>query len=327
MPADNGPALDFSQSRTVKGHGLALAERVRAARGVPQAIVKVASYAQGRSEVMGQVNYITRKGKLELETDEGEQLTTVEAQQGMVRRWSRDFGHRKNSRDTVHLVFSMPHGSDPEALRNSVRKVLQREFPDQEAAFVIHEETKHPHAHVVMKMQGRKKKKRLRLRKEDLHHLRETFAEAAREEGVELAVSPRAARGVGRKGMKQAPYHLRQKKMIPIAEKETAQETVFELQKGRIEEKPWEKAMQKRNQAEREAYQSEAVKLRAAAARQSQQDRAMLLQAAADLERFSETMPKPKTLRQTLLEFLGVSAPSKLQDRKPPAKGENGIER
>jgi hypothetical protein len=178
-----------------------------------------------------------------------------------------------------------------------------------------------------MKMQGRKKKKRLRLRKEDLHHLRETFAEAAREEGVELAVSPRAARGVGRKGMKQAPYHLRQKKMIPIAEKETAQETVFELQKGRIEEKPWEKAMQKRNQAEREAYQSEAVKLRAAAARQSQQDRAMLLQAAADLERFSETMPKPKTLRQTLLEFLGVSAPSKLQDRKPPAKGENGIER
>ena len=111
------------------------------------------------------------------------------------------------------------------------------------------------------------------------------------------------------------------------AEKETAQETVFELQKGRIEEKPWEKAMQKRNHAEREAYQAEAAKLRAAAARQSQQDRAMLLQAAADLERFSETMPKPKTLRQTILEFLGVSAPSKLQDRKPPAKGENGIER
>src|SRR5439155_13410038 len=128
------------------------------------------------------------------------------------------------------------------------------------------------------------------------------FAEAAREEGVELAVSPRAARGVGRKGMKQVPYQLRQKKMVPKAEKQTAQETVFELQKGRIEERPWEKAMLKRNQAEREAYQTEADILRTAAARQSQRDRARLLQAAADLERFSETMPTPKTLRQTILE-------------------------
>ena len=181
MPADKGPALDFRQSRTVKGHGLSLPERLRAARGVPQAIVKVASYAQGRSEAMGQINYISRKGKLELETESGERVSGKKEQQALVRQWARDFGHRKNSRDTVHLVFSMPQDSDPEALRNSVRKVLQREFPGHEAVFAIHEDTQYPHAHVVMKMQDRKKEKRLKLRKEDLHHLRETYAEAARE--------------------------------------------------------------------------------------------------------------------------------------------------
>ena len=327
MPSNSVPGLDFGPSRIVKGHNLALQERVRAARGVPQAVVKVVSYAQGKSQVMGQMRYISRKGKLELETDKGERVTTVEAQKALVQKWSWNFDPRKKSRDAVHLIFSMPYGSDPEALRNSVRKVLQREFEGHEAVFAIHQDKKHPHAHVILKLRGRGKDKKRDLRKADLYHLREVFAEAAREEGVEMAVSPRAARGVGRKGMKQVPYQLRQKKMVPKAEKETAQETVFELQKGRVEDKPWEKAMQKRNQAERQAYQAEAIKLRAAAARQSQQDQAMLLQAAADLERFSESMPTPKTLRQTILEFLGSPAPSKPQDRKPPAKGESGIER
>ena len=140
----------------------ALAERLRAARGVPQAIVKVASYAQGLREAMGQVSYISRKGKLEIETDEGERLATMAQQKALVHEWARDFGRRKNSRDTVHLVFSMPHGSDPEALRRSVRKVSKREFPDQEAVFVVHTDKKHPHAHVVMKMRAREKKKKLR---------------------------------------------------------------------------------------------------------------------------------------------------------------------
>ena len=319
-------ALDFRRTRIVKGHGLSLAERLRAARRVPQAIVKVASYGQGLKEAMGQVSYISRKGKLELETDQGDRLTTLAQQKAVVHEWARDFGHRKNSRDTVNIVFSMPNGSDPEALRRSVRKVLERRFPDHEAVFGIHEEKKHPHAHVVMKMRGRNRKTKLDLRKEDLHHLREVFAEAAREEGVEMAVSPRAARGVGRKGTKRTVYHLRQKKIVPKAEKQTAQDTVVDLQKGSLEEKPWEKAMLKRNRIEREAYQAEAGKLRAAA-RQTQVDRETLLRAAADLERFAKTMPTPKTLRQTILEKLGQDPPSKSLDRPKSSQSQDGLDR
>jgi len=312
--------LEFHKSRIVKGRALPLPERLRAARGVPQAVVKLASYGQGRSEAMGQVDYISRKGKLELETESGEKLITREEQKVLIEEWARDFDGWRKSRDTVHLVFSMPHGSPPKALQNAVRKVLRREFADHEAVFAIHLDKKHPHAHVVMKMRSRDHGKKLDLRVNDLLHLREVFAHAAREEGVEMAASSRAARGVGRKGMKRPIFYMRRNKLVPRSEKETAQEALFDLQQGRVQEKPWEKAMRERNRQERDAYQAEADKLRVAA--QGSQDRELLLRAAADLERFSKTMPTPRTLRQTILAKLGHEVPSSSQDRKQPSQAD-----
>jgi type IV secretion system T-DNA border endonuclease VirD2 len=120
------------------------------------------------------------------------------------RPWSRDFDQRKDSRDTAHFVFSMPPGSDPKALRKAVRSVGQNTFPDNEWVIGIHQDKQHPHAHMVVKMRGRKKDKKVRLNKPELYRLREVFAEAAREQGVELTASPRAARGVGKKSILSA---------------------------------------------------------------------------------------------------------------------------
>jgi len=302
--------LDFSLKPLVKGHGLAvslpLAERLRAARGVPQAVVKVAGYGHGAKGAKRLLRYISRKGELPLETELGEVLTNTDQQKKLIEDWAQDFDTRGDSRDTVHLVFSMPPGSSPEALRRTIRTVLQRRFQGHEAVFAIHEDKQHPHAHVVVKMFNVETEKKLRLNRPDLHRLREIFAEAAREEGVEMAVSSRAARGVGRKGRRRVPHQLHRKGIVPRAEQETAREVLASLEKGDLREKPWEVAMRRRNGLERQAYHMEAEKLRAEAL-QNEKDREALLKAASDLERFSRTMPTPKTLRQTMLDQLHLS--------------------
>jgi len=316
--------LDFGRAPIVKGRAPSIAmpmiERVRAAQGMKQAVVKVASYAHGIARVQGVMDYISRKGKLELETESGERITDRQEAKALAANWSGDFDRGRRSRDAVHVVFSMPAGSKVEALRESVRKVGARAFPDQEWVFAIHQDKQHPHAHMVIKMRGRKKDKKLRLGKPQLYKLREIFAEAAREEGVPLAASSRAARGIGRKGESQAIYQMHHKGIVPKVEKQAAEELIFDLERGPLMEKPWEKAMRERNERERKAYREEAARLRAAAikARADQDHRLQhgLLKTAGDLERFAEDMPEAKSKRQAMLEKVGIKMPKISKSRQ-----------
>jgi len=173
--------LPSGRMRVVKGQGLyvrlPVAERLRAARGMKQAVVKVASYAHGAARAKGLIDYISRQGKLELETESGERITDRQQGKALVDNWARDFDGKAKSRDAVHLVFSMPPGSKVEALRESVRKVGERAFANREWLFAIHEDRRHPHAHMVVKMRGLEKDNKLRLNKPELYRLREVFAE------------------------------------------------------------------------------------------------------------------------------------------------------
>src|SRR5665213_2006759 len=114
------PLLDFGRARRVKGQGfyikLPLAERLRTARGVPQAVVKVMrKFPHGARGVKKVIDYISRKGELELETDSGDRIKGREEQAELVKEWAIDFDSQANSRDAAHVVFSMPLGSNPNA--------------------------------------------------------------------------------------------------------------------------------------------------------------------------------------------------------------------
>ena len=160
------PFLDLGRARRIKGQGfyirLPRAERLRAARGVRQAIVKVSSFSRGVRMVGDHLRYISRKGELPLEKDTGELIQGLEMQKELIASWAIDFDDRKNSRDTANIIFSMPRGSKVDALREAVRTTGARAFPDHEWVFGIHQDRAHPHAHMVVKMRGREKGKKLR---------------------------------------------------------------------------------------------------------------------------------------------------------------------
>ncbi len=329
---DEGPVLDFGRAHTVKGRGVSInlsrAERLRAARGVRQAIVKVKSFPHGVKGVKKTMSYISRDGELPLEKDTGEIVKGLEEQRELIRDWSVDFDKRKDSRDSAHVIFSMPPGSDPEALRRAVRATGARAFPDNEWVFAIHQDKDHPHAHMILKMRGREKGLKLDPKKADLYRLREIFAEAAREQGVELAASSRAARGVGRKGIDHSSYYLKKKGIKPDVEKKFLQESAREIITGDWTEKPWEKAMAERNKLEREAYRQEAAALRQEAEQQTMQAaREQMLKDARILEQFALRMPKPKTKRQATKERM-MQELQRLQREKRRAKErDNDLER
>jgi len=301
----DSPLLDLGRARIVKGRGLSLplslAERILAARGVRQAVVKVTGFGRGMKGVTNAMDYISRKGELPLEKDTGELIQGREEQKELVKEWSIDFDGPKNSRDSAQIVFSMPPGSSVEALRAAVRNTGVRAFPDNEWVFGIHQDTKHPHAHMVVKMRGKERGNKLQLKKADLRDLRATFAEAAREQGVMLAASPRAARGIGRKGERQAIRALKKKGIRPEVEKQTIEEALQELRKGDWKEKPWEKAMAERNKLERQAYRQEGAALRQKAEKETNEaERERMLKDAGLLEQFAQRMRHPKTKRQAL---------------------------
>ena len=159
--------IELRRGGIVKGLGLyfpiSLAERLRNARGIPQAVVKVISYGHGSKGVGRTIDYISRKGELPLETETGDIVQGRKDQKELVRTWSRDFDRRKTSRDAVHIAFSMPKGSNPEALRRAVRTVLSRSFSGHESVFAIHEDRPHPHAGLCHSPRHRIRHRPLRL--------------------------------------------------------------------------------------------------------------------------------------------------------------------
>lgn len=306
MGSDPKPLLDLGRARRVKGRGfqvrLSLSERIRTARRVPQAVVKVGKYISGKRHLAYKLWYNSRDSQLPLENDRGQELTTPEERRTLADDWAMDFDDRADSRDAANIVFSMPKGSKPEALRGAVRTTMGRLFPEHEWVFAIHTDRGHPHAHALVKMRGREAKRKLRLDKPELYRMREVFAEASRAQGVQLAASPRAARGVGRKAERQGIYHMRERKIPLKVDREAAREATHELGHGRPLPQPWEKSMAARHLLERATYERYAQHLRTKAAGASAEERDRWLRAAADMERFLREMPKPKTRRQELLE-------------------------
>jgi len=283
--------------RSVKASALSIAERIRTARGLPQAIVKITSYSRGRDACRRHWTYLSRKGKLALETETGELLSDREEQCSVLEAWSVSFDTRKNARDQVNVVVSAPPGASAEAVRIAAREFGNEAFPHRRYVFVLHEDKGHPHVHFAVALRGKGKK--LDPRIADLRRWRELWAKKARKQGIEMACSPRAARGAGRRRPHSPIYHLQRRGITSERTKVAVKETV-----ARGADTPWEQYVKERNRAERTAYRQSAKELRTAAKAALPAERTKLEAAATELEKFAERLPVAKTRRQQLREAL-----------------------
>lgn len=181
-----------------------------AARKAPQVMVKISGAGKGAAKLRAHFDYISRNGKLTIETDDGQLVEGKSAVRDLADEWKYGLygipedGHR---RESLNIVLSMPPGTDRDAVRLAASDFARQQFGSSNPyAFVAHDDEKHPHVHLCVKVLGRDGT-RLNPRKADLQMWREQFAESLRANGVDASATPRMARGTRQRTVSQARYH------------------------------------------------------------------------------------------------------------------------
>ncbi len=191
-------------------------------KNIKEAVVKVdkaKSGIKGEHHLHEAANYISRNGDVEIEDEDGEILSKSALNERMD-EWAEDMAmpdkdDETRSADARRFIFSAPKGTDPKALKETIRELAQEVFKKNGYSYVMamHEnnldhpdEPDHPHIHILVKAIN-VKGKRLNIRKQDLRYLRERFAVLAKKHGIELNATTRASRAQEKKAKTQEQYH------------------------------------------------------------------------------------------------------------------------
>lgn len=188
----------------------ARAKLARIVRGAPEVMVKVTGRQKGGSHVKAHLSYIGRKGDIEIETRDGEILTSKDEIAERAAEWSDTLQWRSRfTVSSVSLIFSMPEGTDPDKVLGAVRALAHAELSDNhDYVLALHTDTPRPHVHLAVQAEGLDRT-RFNPRPVQLHRFRERFARELRERGVAAEATPRRARARGIAGSSMALVKLR----------------------------------------------------------------------------------------------------------------------
>ncbi len=203
--------------------------------GAQEVMVKVTGGGTSGEGAQAHFEYIDRHGKLEIHTDDGQELAGKTAAAELVNDWDLDIpideyaGHSRRSRirtdgkrarpidrrpkQVFNIMFSMKEGTPPEKVLAGAQKFAREKFALQHRyAMVLHTDQKHPHVHMVVKAESEVTGQRLNIRKAMLRQWRQDFAQYMREQGIEAVASSRPDRGLAKANLKNGIYQSAQRK-------------------------------------------------------------------------------------------------------------------
>ncbi|MBS1994787.1 MAG: relaxase/mobilization nuclease domain-containing protein [Cyanobacteria bacterium SZAS LIN-2] len=193
-----------------------LAQISRTVRRVPEVMVKVSGGGREAGAVQAHLAYMGRRGKLEIETDDGRVLTGKGAARELVDDWNLDLSagpyragralkyHKpvRTPKDAHNIVLSMPKGTDAKRLHAAARAFAANQFGGRHRyAHVLHTHQGNPHVHLVVKAKS-EQGERLYIRKATLQAWREDFAKELRACGIAANATRRVIRGQTRSARK-----------------------------------------------------------------------------------------------------------------------------
>jgi hypothetical protein len=203
-------------------------------------MVKVTGGGANTGAVEAHFSYISRKGTLQIETDDGVRVTGKDEQKALLAEWhlALSAGQYRGARDrqskprrtklVYNIVLSMPSPTPPDKVLAGARRFALENFGLQHRyAMVLHTDRQHPHVHMVVKAEG-DDGRRLHVDKVMLRQWREDFARMMRELGIAANATPRVARGRNRGKTRDARYRT-QRHGTATALRSTATEIAKEL--------------------------------------------------------------------------------------------------
>jgi type IV secretion system T-DNA border endonuclease VirD2 len=297
----------------------ARAKLARIVRKAPEVVVKVTGRQRGGSHVKAHLDYIGRKGDLDIETRDGEILTTKEDVAERAVEWSDTLNWRSRPTvSSVSLIFSMPEGTDPDKVLGAVRALAHAELSDNhDYVLVLHTDTPRPHVHLTVQAEGLDRT-RFNPRPVQLNRFRERFARELRARGVAAEATPRRARGQGIAGSSMALVKLRARlrtegsRQITQSDRRTNEQAIAVAQ-GRDQLPPFIAAGTFRWQEIRRAYEQTAAALDATG---QADDRELASDVRTFLDKHQGMNATPEVFAAHHAKLLNRTVPPK--DVKPP---------
>lgn len=219
--------LGATAAKAISNQSRVRAQIARTTRRSPEVMVKITNRlgaGKGMAAIRNHLTYITRNGKLELETDTGERLIDKES----IADYTNELKHHvrgrpipdvSNRREAFNIILSMPAGTPPDKVREAAREFLEEEFGGKHRfCFTLHTDTDKPHVHVCVQAAPVRKGKRLNPRKVDLQRWREGFAEQLRNLGIDANATPRRTRGATKPSIRQSGHHVRKRQRLQFTQ-------------------------------------------------------------------------------------------------------------
>ncbi len=193
----------------------------RTLKRTPEVMVKItnkASSAQGIGAVRRHLRYISRNGQVDLEDQNGDKISGVDALRDLTKTWQLGgwgIPDTSTRREVFNILLSMPPGTNRQAVRDAARDFAALEFGDGRAyVFAAHDDEAHPHVHLSVQVRG-PDGRRLNPRHKDLQRWREYFAEQLRAHGVDANATSRRTRGATQRYPKPAVVHMMERGETP----------------------------------------------------------------------------------------------------------------
>ncbi|MEJ0086858.1 MAG: relaxase/mobilization nuclease domain-containing protein [Pseudomonadota bacterium] len=273
----------------------------RTVQRAPEVMVKVLGRNSSDLKAAAKhFDYIGRKGELEIETDDGERLQG-RVGQSLIEDWDLDIDDARRQGDLkatngrkppklVHkLMFSMPPGTPPDKVLAAVRIFAREEFALQHRyAFVLHTDEAHPHVHLVLKAVS-EEGERLNIKKATLRHWRSEFARNLRLLGVSANATERAVRGAGRVNKIDGVFRTDQRGASNRT-RNRVERTAIELATGDLRPEPGRQVLHRTRKEVERGWRALSEILKS----EGQQ------KLAADVRRFIEEMPVPRTEKEQI---------------------------
>ena len=185
--------------------------RVRStvAPGATQVMVKITGGGRGMKAIAAHFRYIGRQGKeevggkgktLEIEDERGEKIQGRDGLVQLTAEWRVAGAYIDDDsprREAFNIIFSMPAGTPPEAVRAATAEAARELFEGHKYVFVMHEDQGAPHVHLSVRA-DRYDGVRLSPRKADLDRWRAVFARNLQDRGVNAVASRQPVRAANR---------------------------------------------------------------------------------------------------------------------------------
>jgi hypothetical protein len=177
--------------------------------GATQVMVKITGGGRGMKAIAAHFRYIGRQGKeevggkgktLEIEDERGEKIQGRDGLVQLADEWrvaGAYIDEDSPRREAFNIVFSMPVGTPPEAVRAATAEAARELFEGHKYVFVMHEDQGAPHVHLSVRA-DRYDGVRLSPRKADLDRWRAVFARNLQDRGVNAVASRQPVRAVNR---------------------------------------------------------------------------------------------------------------------------------